>query len=360
VSKYRSVEVLELGGALRLGERELVEPGFGQVRVTVEACGVCRTDSEFVAGHLPGLSFPVTPGHEVAGRIDVVGADVRRWSVGDRVTVGWSGGHCGYCNPCRRGEFVHCDEGYTTGATYPGGYAESMVVPVSALARIPDVLCATDAAPMACAGVTMFNSLRRSGSRPGDLVAILGLGGLGHLGVQFAVKMGFRTAVIARGQQKAELALRLGAHHYVDSTTTDVAAALRELGGARVGQATAANADAITATVDGLSPYGELLALAVLTDPLAISPLQLILASKSIEGHPGGTAMDVEDTLNFAALDNIAPWSNKSPLTTPTAPTNACSPTRPDSALSSPPTADRGEQAAWPGPRNRQMHAMTG
>lgn len=314
MSKYRCVEVVEPGGSLGVAERELVEPGFGQVRVTVEACGVCHTDSEFVDGHLPGLSFPLTPGHEVAGRIDVVGAGVRRWRVGDRVTVGWSGGQCGYCDPCRRGEFVHCEEGYTTGATYPGGYAESMVVPASALARIPDELSAVEAAPMACAGVTMFNSLRRSGARSGDLVAILGLGGLGHLGVQFAVKMGFRTAVIARGQEKGGLALRLGAHHYIDSTTTDVAAALRELGGARVVQATAANADAIAATVDGLSPYGELLALAVLTDPLAVSPLQLILASKSIKGHPGGTAMDVEDTLNFAALHNIRAIVEQVPL----------------------------------------------
>ena len=198
MSKYRCVEVVEPGGSLGLVERELVEPGFGQVRVTVEACGVCHTDSEFVQGHLPGLSFPLTPGHEVAGRIDVVGAGVRRWSVGDRVTVGWSGGQCGYCDPCRRGEFVHCEEGYTTGATYPGGYAESMVVPASALARIPEKLSAADAAPMACAGVTMFNSLRRSTARPGDLVAILGLGGLGHLGVQFAVKMSFRTQIHRR------------------------------------------------------------------------------------------------------------------------------------------------------------------
>ena len=314
MSKYRCVEVLEPGGVLGLTERELVEPGVGQVRVTVEACGVCHTDSEFVQGHLPGLSFPVTPGHEVAGRIEVVGAGVRRWRVGDRVTVGWSGGYCGYCDRCRRGEFVHCEQGYTTGVTYPGGYAESMVVPASALGRIPDELSAVDAAPLACAGVTMFNSLRRSGARAGDVVAILGLGGLGHLGVQFAVKMGFRTAVIARGQEKAALALRLGAHHYIDSTATDVAAALRQLGGARVVAATAANADAITATVEGLSPYGELLALAVLTDPLAVSPLQLILASKSIKGHPGGTAMDVEDTLNFAALHNIRPIIEQVPL----------------------------------------------
>ena len=309
------MEVLEPGGSLGLAERELVDPGFGQVRVTVEACGVCHTDSEFVQGHLPGLNFPLTPGHEVAGRIDVVGAGVPRWRAGDRVTVGWSGGHCGYCDPCRRGEFVHCEQGYTTGASYPGGYAESMVVPPSALARIPEGLSATDAAPMACAGVTMFNSLRRSGARPGDLVAILGLGGLGHLGVQFAAKMGFRTAVIARGADKAPLARQLGAHNYIDSTATDVAAALRALGGARVVAATAANADAISATVDGLTPNGELLALAVLTDPLTVSPLQLIPASKSIKGHPGGTAMDVEDTLRFAALHDIRPIVEQLPLT---------------------------------------------
>jgi alcohol dehydrogenase len=314
VSTYRSVEVREPGAALRLADRELVSPGYGEVRVTVEASGVCHTDSAFVQGRLPGLRFPVTPGHEVAGRIDVVGAGVQRWQPGDRVTVGWSGGHCGYCDPCRRGEFVHCEEGYITGVAYPGGYAESMVVPASALARIPAELSASDAAPMACAGVTMFNSLRRSGARPGDLVVILGLGGLGHLGVQFAVKMGFRTAVIARGQEKAALAFELGARHYIDSTATEVASALRELGGARVMQATAANAEAISATVDGLSPYGELLALAVLSDSLTVSPAQLIMASKSIKGHPGGTAMDVEDTLRFAALQGIRPMVEEVPL----------------------------------------------
>lgn len=314
MSSYRCVEVLEPGAPLRLTGHELVNPGYGQVRITVEACGVCHTDSEFVQGQLPGLTFPVTPGHEVAGRIDLVGAGVQRWQPGDRVTVGWSGGYCGYCDPCRRGEFVHCEEGYITGAAFRGGYAESMVVPANALARIPAQLSASEAAPMACAGVTMFNSLRHSGAQPGDLVAILGLGGLGHLGVQFAVKMGFRTAVIARGQNKAALAFELGAHHYIDSTVTDVATALRELGGARVVQATAANADAISATVDGLSPYGELLVLAVLADSLTVNPLQLIPASKTVKGHPGGTPMDVEDTLKFVALHGIRPMIEEVPL----------------------------------------------
>lgn len=311
---FRAIQVAEPGAALLLTHRELADPGYGQVRVTVEACGVCHSDAGFVDGVLPGLSFPVTPGHEIAGRIDAVGEGVQRWQPGDRVAVGWCGGYCGYCDPCRRGDFIHCEAGLITGAAFPGGYAESLLVPASALARVPEELSATDAAPLACAGVTTFNSLRRSSARPGELVAILGLGGLGHLGVQFAVKMGFRTAVIARGQDKAVLAFALGAHHYIDFTTADVAAELLGLGGAAVIQATAANADAISATIDGLAPRGELLALAVVSDSLTVSPLQLITGAKRIHGHPSGTSMDIEDTLRFVALHSIRPMIEEVPL----------------------------------------------
>jgi alcohol dehydrogenase len=311
---FRSVQVAEPGAALKVVDREERELTPGQVRIAVEACGICHTDSEFVAGYLPGLVFPITPGHEIAGRIEAVGDAVQHWQPGDRVTVGWSGGYCGYCTPCRRGDFVNCAEGWVTGAAYPGGYAESVTVPATALAKIPAELSAVDAAPMACAGVTMFNSLRHSNARPGDLVAVLGLGGLGHLGVQFAAKMGFRVSVIARGQEKAQLSAQLGAHHYIDSTETDVAAELNKLGGAQVVQATAAHAGAISAAVGGLAANGELLALAVLADSLTVSPLQLINGAKTVHGHPGGTAMDVEDTLNFAALHGIRPTVEELPL----------------------------------------------
>ena len=306
---YRAVEVTEPSGALHLTDHPLREPGSAQVRVRVEACGVCHSDSQIAAGALPGTTFPVTPGHEIAGRIDAIGAGIEDWEVGDRVAVGWTGFYCGRCYRCRRGDFVHCEHALITGAHFPGGYAEMVVVPESALARIPEGLDSVDAAPLACAGVTMFNSLRHTGAGPGDVVAILGIGGLGHLGVQFAAKMGFRTVAIARGSEKAELAYQLGAHHYIDATTEDVAAALRRLGGARVVAATATNRDAISATIDGLAPHGELLTLAVLDESLHVTPLQLINSSGTVHGHPAGVASDTEDTLNFAALHGIRPWT---------------------------------------------------
>jgi alcohol dehydrogenase len=311
---YRAVQVAEPGAPLTGVDVPVREPGPGQVRVKVKACGVCHTDSNFVNGSQPGLTFPVTPGHEVAGVIEALGSDVHPWRVGERVAIGWSGGYCGYCSPCRRGDFVHCAQQWVTGAVYPGGYAEMIVAPQTALARIPDELTAAEAAPLACAGVTLFNSLRRTSAGPGDVVAILGLGGLGHLGVQFAAKMGFRTVAIARGTQKAELAHLLGAHHYIDSTAGSVADELQKMGGAAVVAATAANADAISATVDGLAAHGELLTLAVLTDSLRVTPLQLIMSSGTVHGHPGGVARDVEDTMNFVALQGIRPMIEPLPL----------------------------------------------
>jgi len=311
---YRAAQVAAPGAPLTTVDVPVREPAPGQVRVRVLACGVCHTDSTFVDGSQPGLTFPVTPGHEVAGVIEALGEDVHPWQVGDRVAIGWSGGYCGYCSRCRRGDFAHCAQQWVTGAAYPGGYAEMIIAPRTALARIPEELSAAEAAPMACAGVTLFNSIRRTGAGPGDVVAVLGLGGLGHLGVQFAAKMGFRTVAIARGAEKAELAHALGAHHYIDSTTGSVADELQKLGGAAVVAATAANADAISATIDGLAPHGELLTLAVLTDSLHVTPLQLIMSSGTVHGHPGGVARDIEDTMNFAALQGIRPMIELLPL----------------------------------------------
>lgn len=311
---YRAVEVIEPGGPLRLTDRPILQPGPGEVRVTVEACGVCHSDSQIAAGHLPGTTFPVTPGHEVAGHIEAIGPDVLDWQVGDRVAVGWFGFYCGTCFRCRRGDFVHCERSKITGAAFPGGYAEQLIIHQSGLARIPDGLSAVDAAPLACAGVTMFHSLRESGARPGDVVAILGVGSLGHLGVQFAAHMGFLTVAISRGDEKADMARQLGAHRYIDSSSQDVAAELRKLGGARVIAATATNPDAISATVNGLAPHGELLTLAVLDESIHVTPLQLINSSGTVHGHPAGAAADTEDTLNFAALHGIRPWVEPVPL----------------------------------------------
>ncbi|HXB85281.1 alcohol dehydrogenase catalytic domain-containing protein [Mycobacterium sp.] len=314
MTTFRAIQVSSPGGELALVDRTMVEPGPGSVRVAVDACGICHSDSLFVDDQWPGVQFPVTPGHEIAGHVDALGAGVGDWRVGDRVAIGWSGGYCGQCRPCRRGDFVHCEVGMVTGVSFPGGYADSVVAPASALARIPDELSAVDAAPLACAGLTMFNSLRRTGAGPGDLVAILGIGGLGHLGVQFAVKMGFRTVAIARGPEKGELARELGAHHYIDSTAGDVATELQKLGGARVVAATATNAEAITAALGGLGLHGELLTLAALTDPVRVSPIQLITISGTVHGHPAGVSSDLQDTLDFAALQRIKPMVEVLPL----------------------------------------------
>jgi alcohol dehydrogenase len=314
MTTFRAAQVPSPGAPIAVVDKALAEPGPGSVRVAVEACGICHSDSMFVDGQWPGVQFPVTPGHEIAGHIDALGDGVQGWREGDRVAIGWSGGSCGHCRSCRRGDFVHCEVGMVTGATFPGGYADYLVAPASALARIPDELSAVDAAPLACAGLTMFNSLRRTGAGPGDLVAILGIGGLGHLGVQFAVKMGFRTVAIARGPEKAELARELGAHHYIDSVAGDVATELQNLGGARVIAATATKAEAITASVGGLGLHGELLTLAALAAPVQVTPMQLITISGTVHGHPAGVPPDLEDTLNFAALQGIKPMVEIMPL----------------------------------------------
>jgi alcohol dehydrogenase len=314
MTTFRAAQALSPGAPLAMIDQALAEPGPGSVRVAVEACGICHSDSLFVDNQWPGVQFPVTPGHEIAGHIDALGDGVQGWREGDRVAIGWSGGYCGHCRSCRRGDFVHCEVGMVTGATFPGGYADYLVAPASALARIPDEMSAVDAAPLACAGLTMFNSLRHTGAGPGDLVAILGIGGLGHLGVQFAVKMGFRTVAIARGPEKGELAHELGAHHYIDSVASDVATELQNLGGARVIAATATNAEAISESVGGLGLHGELLTLAAVPDSVQVTPIQLITISGTVHGHPAGVPHDLEDTLDFAALQGIKPMVEVMPL----------------------------------------------
>ncbi|MFF2502629.1 alcohol dehydrogenase [Streptomyces sp. NPDC058067] len=309
MNTYRVAQVAAAGAPFEIVEREVLQPGPGHVRVAVDACGVCHSDSYFVNAELPGVRFPLVPGHEIAGRIDELGEGTQNGrQVGDRVAVGWFGGSCGHCKPCRQGDFIVCENLKVPGWAYDGGYAEAVIAPVDALARIPDALAATDAGPMACAGVTTYNALRRSSARPGDLVAVLGIGGLGHLGVQYAAAMGFETVAIARGAAKADFAKQLGAHHYIDSTAdTPVADALQSLGGAKVVLATAANSAAITATVGGLSPRGELVVIGVDPEPLGISPTQLLLSGTIVRGHPSGTAQDVEDTMAFSALHGIRP-----------------------------------------------------
>ncbi len=301
----RVAEVAAAGGPFGIEKRDLPEPGPGQVRVAVQACGMCHTDAVLVNGYLPGASFPLVPGHEIAGRVDALGAGVTAWQVGQRVGVGWFGGSCGECAVCRAGNFIDCSRLQVPGVAYPGGYGDAVVVPADALAAIPDELSAEEAAPLMCAGVSTYNALRNSVARPGDLVAILGVGGLGHLGVQYAAKFGFDTVAIARGGAKEGPARELGARHYIDSTAQDVAQALRDLGGAKVVLATATVSSAIAATVDGLAPRGQLIVAGAPADPMSISPLQLIFGSNSVVGHASGTAHDSEEALKFSAITGV-------------------------------------------------------
>ena len=311
---HQAVHVAESGAPLTLTEVETTSPARGQVRIDVAACGVCGTDHAFVNGAFPGLTWPLTPGHEIAGTIAEIGDGVEDFAVGDRVEVGWFGGNCTRCVPCRQGYFMQCERLQIPSWHYPGGYAESVTVPSTALARIPDALSFVEAAPLGCAGVTTFNGLRRTRAVAGDLVAVLGIGGLGHLGVQFARAMGFETVAIARGPERADAAKELGAHHYIDSNDADVAAALQDLGGAAVVLATAANVEAMAATVGGLGPHGELILVGVTPDDLPISPLQLINAGLSVTGHPSGTARDVEETMGFAVQTGVRAVVEERPL----------------------------------------------
>ena len=314
MANHRAVQVESAGQALTLVDVETTSPPPGHVRIAVAACGVCGTDHAFVTGGFPGLAWPVTPGHEIAGTVAELGDGVDGFAVGDRVAVGWFGGNCNRCVPCRKGQFMQCVNLQVPSWHYPGGYAESVTAPATALARIPAELSFVEAAPLGCAGVTTFNALRRTRAVAGDLVAVLGVGGLGHLGVQFANKLGFRTVAIARGADKEELSRTLGAHHFIDSATEDVAAALQKLGGAAVVLATAANSTAMGQTVGGLGPQGELVIVGVTPDPLPISPLDLINAGLSVTGHPSGTASDVEETMHFAVQSGVRAVIEERPL----------------------------------------------
>ena len=308
------MQVAGPGAKLEQGERELRDPGPGEVLVRVQACGVCHSDAFTIEGGVPGIEYPRVPGHEIAGRIEAVGEAVVPWTVGQRVGVGWFGGNCGHCDPCRRGDMISCVNGQVPGIAYDGGYADHVVVPQSALASIPDDLSAEDAAPLLCAGITTFNALRESGARAGDLVAVLGIGGLGHLGVQFARRMGFETVAIARGTDKEEQARALGAHHYVDSTGTEVADALQALGGATTILATVTAPAAMSAAVGGLRPRGRMVVVGASTDPMQIPPFALIPGSTGVVGHASGTSKDSEDTLRFSALQGIRPMIETYPL----------------------------------------------
>lgn len=311
---HKAVLVESVGGPLTLADVETTSPPPLHVRIAVAACGVCGTDHGFVAGGFPGLNWPITLGHEIAGTIAEVGDGVEDFAVGDRVAVGWFGGNCNRCVPCRKGQFMQCERMQVPSWHYPGGYAESVTAPVTALARIPEGLSFAEAAPMGCAGVTTFNGLRQTKAKSGDLVAVLGVGGLGHLGVQFARAMGFETVAIARGADKETDARELGAHHYIDSKAVDVAAALKDLGGAAVVLATAANSQAMADTVGGLAPQGELVIIGVTADPLPIAPVQLITDGLSVSGHPSGTSRDVEETMHFAVQSRVRARIEERPL----------------------------------------------
>jgi len=310
----KAVQISSPGSDFDLVEREIPEPEEGQVRIKVEACGVCHSDAYTKEGTLPGIKYPRVPGHEVAGFIDKVGERVTAWKTGQRVGVGWHGGHCFQCEPCRRGDFTTCKNRKIPGVSYNGGYAEYMVAPQEALVSIPEELSATEAAPLLCAGITTFNALRNSGARAGDVVAVQGIGGLGHLAIQFANKLGFKTVALSRGKDKEVLARQLGAHVYIDTATVNVAEELTRLGGARVVLGTAPNAKVIADVVDGLAIDGKLLLVAGSGESLGVSSMQLLRARRSIQGWPNGHAKDSEETLNFSALSGTRPMLETFPL----------------------------------------------
>ncbi len=313
MATMRAVQIARPGGPLELVERPLPEPGSGQVRIRVAACGICHSDAAAMDGHLPGQTWPIVPGHEIVGAIDALGAGVLGWRTGQRVGAGWFASHCGQCERCRRGDFVSCRNRTIHGVTRDGGYAEAVIAEATALAAIPDDLSDIDAAPMLCAGVTTYNALRRCGARPGATVAVMGLGGLGHLAVQFAAKMGYRTVAIARGSSKAALAKELGAHVFLDSTAADLAAALQALGGAEALLATGTGIDGLDDALNGLTIDGKLIMLGVPRDPLPVYAFQ-VLYGRTITGSAGGTGIESEDTMRFAALAGVRPIVETYPL----------------------------------------------
>jgi len=314
MAKMKVAVVTKPGGDFEIQDREIPQPGPGHVRIRVQACGICFSDHYVKDGLWPGLAYPRSPGHAVAGVIDEVGPGVTFWKKGLRVGIGWHGGQDGTCLQCRRGDFSNCANLKITGISYDGGYAEYMLAPVEALAQMSDSLDPAEAAPLLCAGITTFNSLRHSGAGPGDLVAIQGIGGLGHLGIQFASKFGYRVAAISRGKENEHLAKQLGANIYIDSAVVNAAAELQKLGGAKVILATAPSAKPMTALVDGLGARGKMVVVGATMDPIEVSPIQLIRGSKSIQGWASGIPTDSEDTLRFAELTGVRPMIEKFPL----------------------------------------------
>ena len=310
---YNAVEAVA-PGTLRLVQRPIPEPGTGQVRIRIEACGICHTDSLTIEGQWPGLSFPRVPGHEAVGRIEALGPAVAGWRIGQRVGVGFFGGECGHCEPCRRGDAINCQNLIISGITTDGGYAEVMIAEARALASIPDDISAADAAPLLCAGVTTYNALRNASLRAGDLVAVQGVGGLGHLGIQFARRMGFCTVAIARGREKEKLATELGAHAYIDSEAEDAAVTLQRLGGAKVILATAASSRSMGPLIPGLSSRGKLIVVGASAEPIEVNPAHLIFGARSIAGTLTGTAIDEEDTLSFSVREQVRPIIETVPL----------------------------------------------
>jgi len=314
IGTMKVAQIAKPGAGFQVTEREIPQPGPGQVRIKVQACGVCHSDVLTVEGLWPGIQYPRIPGHEVAGIIDDVGPSVSEWKKGQRVGVGWHGGHDRTCPECRKGDFVHCRNEKIAGISYDGGYQQYMIAPAEAVAAIPESLRDVEAAPLLCAGVTTFNALRNSGARPGDLVAVLGVGGLGHLGIQFAAKFGYKVVAIGRGSENATLAKKLGANAYIDSKATNAAKALQDLGGAKVIVATAPSSKAMSELVDGLGANGKLMVIGATFDPIEVTPVQLITGSRTIQGWAAGTAADSEDTLRFAELTGVRPMIEIYPL----------------------------------------------
>jgi D-arabinose 1-dehydrogenase-like Zn-dependent alcohol dehydrogenase len=314
MAKMKVAQVPSPGADFEITERDIPVPGPGQVRIRVQACGICHSDMFVKEGHWPGLRYPRVPGHEVAGAIDAAGAGAQPWSTGQRVGVGWHGGQCGYCRSCRRGEFIACENMRITGFDFDGGYAEYMIAPVEAIASIPDSLAAMEAGPLMCAGITTFNALRNSGARGGDIVAVQAIGGLGHLGVQFANKLGFHTIAISRGSDKAELARTLGAQVYIDTDKQDAAQELKRLGGAKVILATAPDSKSMGPLLGGLAPGGKLMVIGAGAGPIEVSPAQIIGGRLSVQGWASGTPTDSEDAMRFSALAGVHPMIETFPL----------------------------------------------
>ena len=314
VTTMKAAQISKGGAKFEIVEREIPQPGAGQVRIKVQACGVCHSDALVVEGTWPGLQYPRVPGHEIAGAVDALGAGVTEWRKGQRVGVGWHGGHDGTCRECRRGDFGNCKNMKIPGISYDGGYEQYMVAPSEALVPIPETLSDVDAAPLMCAGITTYNSLRHAGVMPGDLVAVQGIGGLGHLGIQWANKFGYKVAAIGRGPDNEKLAKKLGANLYIDSKATNAAEELQKLGGATAILATAPNAKAMSELINGLGPNGKLIVVGVSFDPIEVAPVQLITGSKSLQGWAAGTPADEEDTLRFAELSGVRAMIETYPL----------------------------------------------